>query len=74
MEILTFLAEQEDKGKRIDVFLAEQTEISRSRIQKLTEKELLQVNDKNIKSNYKLRENDFIKLTVPDAEPVEILP
>ena len=74
MEILTFLAEQEDKGKRIDIFLTEQTEISRSRIQKLTEKELLQVNNKNVKSNYKLRENDFIKLQIPDVEPVEILP
>ncbi len=74
MEILTFLAEQEDKGKRIDIFLTEQTEISRSRIQKLTEKGLLQVNNKNVKSNYKLRENDFIKLQIPDVEPVEILP
>ena len=40
MEILTWVAEREDKSKRIDVFVTEQIEelektISRSRIQKL---------------------------------------
>ncbi len=61
MEVLTWVAEQEDKSKRIDVFVTEQIEqieqtISRSRIQKLIEKQYLKVNENSVKSNYKLRE------------------
>lgn len=79
MEVLTWIAEQEDKGKRIDVFTAEEIEylektVSRSRIQKLAEQQYLKVNGKNVKSNYKLREKDLIELTIPDVEPVKILP
>ena len=79
MEILTWVAEQEDKSKRIDVFVTEQIEelektISRSRIQKLIEQQYLKVNDNSVKSNYKLREKDVIVLTIPDVEVVKILP
>ena len=53
MEILTWVAEQEDKSKRIDVFVTEQIEelektISRSRIQKLIEQQYLKVNDNSV--------------------------
>ena len=79
MEVLKWAVEQECISKRIDVFLAEELEemdytISRSRIQKLAEQQYLKVNDKNVKSNYKLKPKDIIALTIPDAEPVEILP
>ena len=79
MEILTWVAEREDKSKRIDVFVTEQIEelektISRSRIQKLIEQQYLKVNDNSVKSNYKLREKDVIVLTIPDVEAVKILP
>lgn len=79
MEVLTWVAEQEDIAKRIDVFAAEEVEylektISRSRIQKLAEQQYLKVNGKNVKSNYKLKEKDMIELTIPDVEPVKIVP
>ena len=79
MEVLKWAVEQECISKRIDVFLAEELEemdytISRSRIQKLAEQQYLKVNDKNVKSNYKLKPKDIIALTIPDVEPVEILP
>ena len=79
MEVLTWVAEQEDKSKRIDVFVTEQIEqieqtISRSRIQKLIEKQYLKVNENSVKSNYKLREKDVVVLIIPDVEVVEILP
>ena len=79
MEVLTWVAEQEDIAKRIDVFAAEEVEylektISRSRIQKLAEQQYLKVNGKNVKSNYKLKEKDIVELTIPDIEPVKIVP
>lgn len=73
METLYFIAEKEDAGRRIDVFLSEQVEeLSRNAIQKLLESNHIQVNDKNVKSNYKLRENDSIQVEIPDTEEIQI--
>lgn len=76
MEVLTWVIEQEDKGKRIDVFVAEVLEegVSRSRVQKLAEQGLLKVNEKAVKSNYKLRQKDVVVFTIPEIQPVEIVP
>lgn len=52
--------ELENSGKRLDVFLMEQTEYSRSKIQKLVEDKKVLVNEKEVKSSYKLKENDIV--------------
>ena len=45
MDYFTFIADNEDEGIRIDSFLSSEiNEISRSRFQKLIEKELIKVN------------------------------
>lgn len=63
------------KGERIDRFLAEQLkEISRSRIQTLVDEEKVLVNQKTVKSNYKLREGDFIEVSIPEPEELEVKP
>ena len=49
-------------------------DITRSGIQKIIENGGVKVNDKNIKSNYKLRKSDVINLEVPEPEVLEILP
>ena len=76
MEVLTWVIEQEDKGKRIDIFVAEVLEEgnSRSRVQKLAEQGFLKVNEKAVKSNYKLHEKDVVVFTIPEIQPVEIVP
>jgi len=61
----------EDDGIRIDKYLGDTLEnITRSRVQKLIEDGMITVNNKVIKSNYKLKENDEIHISIP--EPVEI--
>lgn len=75
MEYMTFAAEKEDCGVRIDVFLADALEdISRSGVQKLMEQGYIQCNGKAVKSNYKLREKDVIDVEIPDVTEPEILP
>ncbi len=75
MEFLTFAAEKEDAGIRIDVFLAETMEnLSRSGVQKLIEQGHIRLNGGKVKANYKLREKDVIDLELPEAKEVEILP
>jgi len=75
MDFYTYIVENEDVGKRIDIFLsAELEDVSRSFIQKLIENEKVKVNQKTVKSNYKLRLDDIIDIEIPDPEPIEILP
>ena len=73
MEFYTLAAEKEDIGIRIDVYISNNFEsLSRNAVQKLIEDENITVNEKKIKSNYKLKENDIILIQIPEAKEVEI--
>ncbi len=59
----------DDAGKRLDIFLADGlSDLTRSRIQKLIADENIKVNDKAVRSNYKLRTQDEITIEIPDAK------
>ena len=74
-DMVTFAAEADDLGKRIDVFAAENyEELSRSGIKKIIDSGNVLVNGKAVKANYKLRNGDVVTLIVPQIEPLEILP
>lgn len=65
------------KGTRIDKFLSEQLSdysYSRSFIQKLIDDSNITVNHKSIKSNYKLKFNDIINISIPEPEILAIEP
>ncbi len=63
----------ENVGKRLDSFLAESlSELTRSRIQKLIADGDITVNRKEVRSNYKLKEDDFIEVNIPEAKDVAI--
>lgn len=75
MEYYTFVAEKEDEGQRIDIFLAENMEgFSRSGVQKLLAGKNILLNGGAVKANARLREKDVIDVQVPEAKEVEILP
>lgn len=57
MEVL-----KEDIGKRIDKYLTEHLDYSRTIIQKMLEEEKIKVNNTKVKSSYKLEENDNIEI------------
>ena len=64
---------ENDIGKRIDKFLGETTDYTRSKIQKMIEIGNILVNDKKVKDSYKLKENDNI--TIEELiEETDILP
>ena len=74
MERYTLIAEKEDTGKRIDVFVSDNMDsLSRSMVQKLIESGDILVNEKKQKSNYKLRSGDIISANIPDPENVDIV-
>ena len=65
----------EENTKRLDSLLAEKIDgVSRSYIQKLISEEQILVNDKKIKSNYKVKTGDRVWIEIPDAAPIDILP
>lgn len=57
---MEIVVENKDINKRLDVFLMEQTEYSRSKVQKLIETNKVFVNEKEIKSSYKLKDGDVV--------------
>jgi len=65
--------EEEDAGIRIDKFLAEQVEEwSRSQIQQWIKEGYVQVGGNQVKSNYKLADNDEVILSVPPKKELKI--
>lgn len=63
----------EKDNLRLDLFLNEKMEdISRAQIQKLIENQNVSVNDKFIKSNYKVKTGDKIRVSIPEPKALEI--
>lgn len=69
-----FQVSEENKGERIDVFLArEMKDLSRSNVQRLVEKGQVTVNDKVVKTNYKLKGSEQIVVNIPKPESLELM-
>ena len=74
-DMITFAAEADDVGKRIDVFAAENyEELSRSGLKKIIAAGGVTVNNKTGKANYKLRTGDIVTMNIPESVPLEIIP
>lgn len=69
-----FQVSAEDKGERIDVFLAKgMKDLSRSAIQRLVTDGQITVNGKTVKTNYKLRIEDQIAVSIPEPRTLELM-
>ena len=74
-DIINLYIEEQGVGERIDKFLSDMlSSYSRSHIQKLISDNLVLVNNKNIKSNYKLSKGDSLTVYIPFPTEYEILP
>ena len=70
-----FIAAEKDVYQRIDHFLVKQDiGISRTYIQRLIKDGHVTVNNKSVKSNYRLRLNDEIVVIIPPPTELEIVP
>ena len=75
MEHYNLIITEENSGKRIDRFLSEYfSDYSRSFFQKLIKEKQILVNQKEIKSNYKLNTDDMMEITIPDPEVLDVEP
>ena len=62
----------EDIGKRLDKFVAEREEFTRSAIQKYIDNGAITVNGKKASKGYALREGDRVEIEIPEAIEVAI--
>lgn len=70
-----FVVSEELSGVRLDKCLADVfPELSRSYLQKLLKSECVLVNEKQVKSNYRVNAGDSVELEVPEAVEPEIVP
>lgn len=75
MDIFELEITAEDNGTRLDSYLAEELEgISRSYLQKLIGEQLILVNQKAVKANYKVKTGDQLLVQIPEAAPIDIQP
>lgn len=70
-----FVVEEQDKNKRLDIFVLEKLpDLTRSFIKNLIEKDKVLVNNKTVKSGYKLRLGEEVVVEVPAPEPMDVEP
>ena len=60
-------------GERIDRFLADSQDLTRSFLQKILKEGEVIVNGKSVKANYKLRKGDRIEFDIPEAVEPDIV-
>lgn len=61
-------------GVRVDVFLAEKLEFTRSRVKKLCDDGFVRVSGKVIKSNKILKTGEEIEITLPEVKNLDLIP
>ena len=64
--------EVENSGMRIDKYLMDKTDFSRSKIQKLINDDKIVVNGKTVKASYTLKEDDVIDIVSTDSEDMHV--
>ena len=74
MEPLILQTASEDAGKRLDAWLAEQTELTRSAVQKLMEEGRVTAAGKPLAKNTRLTDGETVSVKLPEPEAVDIVP
>ena len=74
--LLRLVSSQSDVAKRVDVFISENSSLSRSAAVRLIDSGdvLLEGSDKKIPKNYKIRSGDVLTVSLPEPEPCEAIP
>ena len=69
---MIYTASASDKGKRLDAYIAEVAELSRSAAAKLIESGDVTVGGKKEEKKYQLKDGDEIEVIIPEAEEYEV--
>jgi 23S rRNA pseudouridine1911/1915/1917 synthase len=70
---MTHIPTEKEIGLRLDAFVAEREELTRSAIQKLIEKGNVRVNDLPSKKSYRIESSDVIEIELPEPEEISVI-
>lgn len=70
MDIRSLQIESESAGERVDRYVADALEMTRSAVQNLLDNGHISVNEKAVGKNYRLKDQDTVQVVIPD--PVEL--
>ena len=73
-EIICLKSSQENSGERVDVFVSDRCEITRSSAQKRLTDSYVKVNGKTVKKNYRINGDELIEVTLPEPELLDVVP
>lgn len=75
METIFLTAGAEDRGRRLDQFLADGVEeLTRSAAQRLAEEQRVLLDGRPLKKNYKITGGETLEVSLPDPEPIDAAP
>ena len=75
METIFLTAGAEDRGRRLDQFLADGVEEpTRSAAQRLAEEQRVLLDGRPLKKNYKITGGETLEVSLPDPEPIDAVP
>ena len=75
METIFLTAGAEDRGRRLDQFLADGVEeLTRSAAQRLAEEQRVLLDGRPLKKNYKITGSETLEVSLPDPEPIDAVP
>jgi len=74
VRVKNIVVQPSEADKRIDIFLAKRTGITRSQIQRLITQGNVLINSKDVSQNYRLKSKDLISINIPDKETEGLLP
>lgn len=64
----------EEGGMRLDQYLAVRLSLSRAHVQKIIEGGHVEIEQKKVKANLRLRGGESIEVRIPEPEPLDVLP
>ena len=73
MNSITIIVTRENRGKRLDAFIADSSDYTRNSVQLLMDRGNIFVNGKICSKSYKVKENDEIVINVPPAKDMGII-
>lgn len=73
-EVKTLTTSEADKGKRLDAYIGEATDLSRSYAQNLIEDGLVSVSGRKVAKKYKIKAGETIMISIPEAKPIDAAP
>lgn len=73
-EVKTLTTSEADKGKRLDAYIGEATDLSRSYAQNLIEDGLVSASGRKVAKKYKIKAGETIMISIPEAKPIDAAP